>query len=106
MTTQDFEKLAKAAVIKQAQDAYGEDYTIDDISVVWMVHVLGHKKCILIDNGSNDRIYEVTYNSNYDDLYLDIYSKKKNCRFDSFQIDDLLGRSKPSVNEAYREIGF
>ena len=78
MTTYEFEVAAKNAVISAVKERYGEDYKISDVQVVWMTHVLGHKKAILIDNGGNLRLYEVTYNRDRNELYVDLYNKEKN----------------------------
>ena len=45
--------------------------------------MLGFKKCILIDGGDNRRMYEVTYNAEYDEMYVDEYDKMGNKRFNS-----------------------
>lgn len=83
MTTYEFEKAAKRAVCAVIKENHGEDFRIEDISVVWMAHVLGFKKCILIDGGDNRRMYEVTYNAEFDEMYVDEYDKMGNKRFDS-----------------------
>lgn len=90
MTTYEFERAAKRLVIHEAQYEYDEDYKIEDISVVWMVHLLGSKKCILIDNGKNMRMYEVTYNAGKNEMYLDVYHKHSNKRVDGQGIEELL----------------
>lgn len=78
MTSYEFEVAAKNAVIKCIKEHHGERYTIEDINMVWFAHVLGNKKAILIDNGKNDRLYEVTYNAAKDELYVDEYGKLNN----------------------------
>ena len=83
MTSYEFEVAAKNAVIKCIKEHHGERYTIEDINMVWFAHVLGNKKAILIDNGKNDRLYEVTYNATKDELYVDEYSKLNNTVFPS-----------------------
>lgn len=75
MTTYDFEVKAKREVIELIKDMYEEEYDISDISVVWMTHVLGNKKAVLIDSGKNTRLYEVTYNAAKDEMYVDMYVK-------------------------------
>lgn len=78
MTSYEFEVAAKNAVIEVVKEDLHEDYTINDISLVWFSHILGRKKAILIDNGKNDRIYEVTYDYSKEQMYVDIYSKMLN----------------------------
>ena len=83
LTSYEFEVASKNAVIKCIKEHHGEQYTIEDINMVWFAHVLGNKKAILIDNGKNDRLYEVTYNAAQDELYVDEYGKLNNTVFPS-----------------------
>lgn len=78
MNSYEFEVAAKNAVIAVVQEKYGETYDIIQIQMVWFAHVLGNKKAILIDNGMNMRIYEVTYNREKNELYVDVYEKQHN----------------------------
>lgn len=86
MTSYEFEVAAKNAVIKRNFDC-NEFYTIEDISIVWHSYILGYQKAILIDNGYNNRLYEVTYNPDRDEMYLDEYQKSENMVFDAGMID-------------------
>lgn len=87
MTSYEFEVAAKNAVIKVIRDNYNEEYPISQINVVWMTHLLGFKKAILIDAGANTRIYEVTYNRDRDEMYVDAYTKESNTVFASTAFD-------------------
>ena len=78
MTSNQFDMIARAAVAAVCVQNYGEEYDARDIQVVWFAHVLGNKKTIMIANGPNNRIYEVTYNAAKDELYVDAYSKTSN----------------------------
>ena len=78
MTSYDFEKAAKEALISTIEEKYGEKYGIENISMVWFAHILGNKKAILIDDGDNKRIYEVTYSLANDQMYVDVYEKQLN----------------------------
>lgn len=80
MTSYEFEVAAKNAVIKIAKERYGEDYDITGVQMVWFAHILGYKKAILIDMGENLRLYEVTYNRDKNELYLDAYEKEENVK--------------------------
>ena len=84
MTSYEFEVMAKNAVISVAADKHGETFTIDQISIVWFAHLLGYKKAILIDSGKNNRIYEVTYNREKNEMYVDEYEKLSNTVFREF----------------------
>lgn len=78
MTSYEFEVAAKNAVIKIVRETYGEEYDISYIQMVWFAHILGYKKAILIDLGENLRIYEVTYDRDKHQLYVDAYEKETN----------------------------
>ena len=82
MTNYEFEVAAKNAVLKMISEYYADDEIratrIENIHMVWFAHVLGYKKAILNDGGVNNRIYEVTYNSRLDEMYVDSYEKNHN----------------------------
>ena len=86
MTSYEFEVAAKNAVIQRNFNC-NEYYKIQDISIVWHAYILGYQKAILIDNGINNRLYEVTYNPDRDEMYLDEYEKKENMVFTADMID-------------------
>ena len=78
MSSYEFEVAAKNAVIEVCREHYGEEYVIKDIQMVWFAHILGFKKAILINNGPDLRIFEVTYNRDKNEMYVDSYSKNSN----------------------------
>ena len=86
MTTYDFMIAAKNAVIERNFEC-GINYSIEDISIVWQSYILGNHKAILIDHGENNRLYEVTYNRDKDEMYLDEYEKTKNIAFGNKEIN-------------------
>lgn len=81
MTSYEFEVAAKNAVIKAIKEMHDEDFPIEQINMVWFAHLLGFKKAILIDAGANNRLYEVTYNRDKNEMYVDEYDKVKNTVF-------------------------
>ena len=87
MNSYDYCVAAKNAIMKAVKEKYGEDYKIEDIQVVWMVHLLGFKKGIYIDNGPDQRIYEVTYNKDKNEMYVDVYEKQSNTVVPGADID-------------------
>ena len=87
MTSYDFCVAAKNAIITTIKETYNEEFTIEDISVVWSCHILGFKKSIFIDNGDNHRLYEVTYNRDREEMYVDVYQKGLNKVVYKAQID-------------------
>lgn len=76
MTSYEFEKAAKNAVIK----VLGEDIKISQLELVWFAHELGYKKCTIWGVPMGDRYAEVTYNRDKNEMYVDIYKKVSNAR--------------------------
>ena len=71
MTSYDFEKAAKNAVI----DVLGEDIVIDQLEMVWFAHELGYKKCTILGDVMGDKWAEVTYDQCANQINVDIYQK-------------------------------
>lgn len=87
MTSYKFEVAAKNAVMDVILKNHDEVFTIKDLSLVWFARILGNMKAIVIDNGVNNRLYEVTYNIDKDEMYVDEYDKQTNTVFYSNMID-------------------
>ena len=71
MTSYEFEKVAKNAVIQ----TLNENISIDQLDFVWFAHELGYKKCTIWGQPMGYRYAEVTYNRDKDEIYVDIYQK-------------------------------
>ena len=71
MTSYEFEKAAKNAVIK----VLNENISISELDLVWFAHELGYKKCTIWGVPMGDKYAEVTYNRDSDEMYVDIYQK-------------------------------
>ena len=54
--------------------------TIDDIYVVWSVKVLQNWKALISTTLPDGMYYELTYNGDKDELYLDAYKKFDNIK--------------------------
>lgn len=54
--------------------------TIDDIYVVWSVKVLQNWKALISTTLPDGMYYELTYNGDKDELYLDAYKKFDNVK--------------------------
>ena len=90
MTTYDFEVAAKKAISQFVEDEYGENYDIEDISVVWMCHIIGFKKGLFIDSGKNNRYYEVTWNAPLQEMYVDVYKKQDKRTLEWDEVEKLI----------------
>ena len=72
MGSKEFQELAMNAVFK-----VNPNIAISEMSVVWMVKVLQNNKA-LISAMSTDKYYEVTYNGDKKQLYVDEYITNTN----------------------------
>lgn len=70
------EVRAYAAAHVDVTDKVGEF----DVFVVWSCYILGHQKCLISTTLHDGMYYEVTYNSDKDEIYLDAYKKFENRR--------------------------
>jgi len=78
MTSYEFEKIAKNAVIDIMKEKHNIELTIEELDFVWFAHELGYKKCTLYAKALGQYYPEVTYNRDKDELYVDIYLKQSN----------------------------
>ena len=72
MDSKEFQELAMNAVFQ-----VNPNIAISEMFVVWMVKVLQNNKA-LISAMSTDNYYEVTYNGDKKELYVDEYIKNTN----------------------------
>ena len=83
MDNKDFEKRAQELVAKyfnekvKSTDKNGE-ITIDDVFTVWLCKILQNNKALISTTVSDGMYYEVTYNGDKDEFYLDAYMKWEN----------------------------
>jgi len=82
MTTSEFERIAKTAVIKVMKEQFNLELTISELQFVWFAHELGFKKCTLYAQKLGHYYPEVTYNRDANELYVDVYLKQSNTKFD------------------------
>lgn len=52
--------------------------SVNDVYVVWSVKVLQNSKALLSTNLFDGMYYELTYNGNVNEIYLDAYKKFEN----------------------------
>ena len=87
MTSYEFEKIAKNAVIKIMKEQYDIELTLPELEFVWFAHELGYKKCTLYAKKLCHYYPEVTYNRDKDELYVDIYLKQSNTHIEAKDFD-------------------
>ena len=82
MNEQNFTRLCKTVVMNYANEHMdktdGVIITTDDVYVVWMCKTLQNSKALLSTTLSDGMYYELTYNGDKKELYLDAYKKFQN----------------------------
>lgn len=56
----------------------GKHITENDVFIVWMCKILGNNKALASTTVSDGMYYEITYNGNTEDIYIDAYKKWEN----------------------------
>ena len=82
MNEKEFVALAKKVVAEYANDhldkSDGKQITEDDVFVVWMCKTLQNSKALVSTTLFDGMYYELTYNGDKKELYLDAYKKWEN----------------------------
>ena len=82
MNEKDFVSLCKKTVADYANanldKSDGKQITEDDVFIVWMCKTLQNSKAMVSTTLFDGMYYELTYNGNKKELYLDAYKKWEN----------------------------
>lgn len=82
MNEKDFVKICKETVAKYANEHLDKSdnkrITTDDVFVVWMCKTLQNSKALLSTTLFDGMYYELTYNGDKRQLYVDAYKKWEN----------------------------
>lgn len=78
MDNQKFIDLCKSQVQWYLMGVYKVDVDLVDIYVVWSCKTLQNNKALLSTNISDGMYYEITFNGDKNELYLDAYKKQFN----------------------------
>ena len=82
MGNDKFMAMCKQIVVKyfnkNADKTDGKRITEDDVFVVWVCKALQNNKALLSTTVSDGMYYEITYNGDKDEIYLDAYKKWEN----------------------------
>ena len=82
MNEKDFVALVKKTVADYANDhldkADGKQITEDDVFIVWMCKTLQNSKALASTTLFDGMYYELTFNGNKQELYVDAYKKWQN----------------------------
>lgn len=79
----EFEVICKNAIVDYVNDHFDQtDGTqpidIRNVYVVWMCKTLKNSKALLSTTVPDGKYYEMTYNGEKDELYMDVYTKIQN----------------------------
>lgn len=85
MTELEFRNLCIDKVVKyfnsKRDESDSKELLPDDVFVVWQVKVLQNFKALLSTEMRDGMYYELTYNGDEDELYLDVYKKYVNVAY-------------------------
>lgn len=85
MNFSNFQVFCKEKVVEyfneRVKKTDGTKITIDDVFVVWYCKTLQNAKALLSTTISDGMYYELTYNGDKNELYLDAYKKWENKYF-------------------------
>lgn len=78
MSNNEFENLCKHLVKDYYKTNYNQTVALKDIYVVWECKTLQNNKALLSTNVEDHRYFEITYNGDKHEVYVDAYKKEKN----------------------------
>ena len=82
MTGYDFLERCKQEIVNYFNDRVEitdkKKITIDDVYIVWACKTLQNHKALCSTNVSDGMYYELTYNGDKQEMYLDAYKKWEN----------------------------
>ena len=89
MNEKVFSKFCKKQVVNYTNEhldkSYGKTITEDDVYIVWQCKTLQNNKALLSTTLFDGMYYEITYNGDKDEAYIDAYKKWEN-----YKIEDVV----------------
>ena len=93
MNEQDFVKFCKKQVANYTNDHLDKTdnkvITEEDVFVVWLCKTLQNNKALLSTTLFDGMYYEITYNGDNDEAYIDAYKKWEN-----YKIEDVINNAQ------------
>ncbi|MBF1201113.1 MAG: hypothetical protein HXM14_02780 [Fusobacterium periodonticum] len=77
-STKEFEEISREKIQEYYKKEGIELDKDNDIFVVWLAKVLDNTKGVFITNKMDKKLYEITYNGQKNEIYLDAYIKEQN----------------------------
>ena len=82
MSNSDFVQLCKQVVVSYFNDRVDKtdaaNIAEDDVFVVWLCKTLQNNKALVSTTVADGMYYEITYNGDKNEAYLDVYKKWQN----------------------------
>ena len=82
MCNEKFQRKCKDIVVKYFNAGVdkpgGKNITADDVFIVWSCKTLQNNKALVSTTVADGRYYEITYNGDEDETYVDVYKKLEN----------------------------
>ena len=86
----NYQKIAKEIVLNYANKHIDKtdnvQITLDDVYIVWFCKTLQNWKALMSTTLPDGMYYEVTYNGDKKEIYLDAYKKFENQKIDGVSI--------------------
>lgn len=89
----DYQKIARKIVLDYANEHIDKtdnvQITLDNVFIVWFCKTLQNWKALVSTTLPDGMYYEVTYNGNNKEIYLDAYKKFENRKIDDLKVERL-----------------
>jgi hypothetical protein len=89
----DYQKIARKIVLNYANEHLDKtdnvQITLDNVFIVWFCKTLQNWKALVSTTLPDGMYYEVTYNGNNKEIYLDAYKKFENRKIDDLKVERL-----------------
>lgn len=93
MNEKEFSKFCKNQVVNYTNEHLdktdGKIITEDDVYIVWQCKTLQNNKALLSTTLFDGMYYEITYNGDKDEAYIDAYKKWEN-----YKIEDVINNAQ------------
>lgn len=81
MKNNEFQKLCIEKMVEYYKNNLNKEITDGDVFIVWICKTLQNNKAMLSTTMFDGMYFELTYNGDKKELYLDAYTKKQNICF-------------------------